>query len=134
HATWQFANEMKIGDVIFVKKGLNKIIGRGIVSSEYFYDESREEYNNVRKVDWTHEGIWDHEGQVVMKGLTDITPYTDYYKKLEGMFNNDIIPEEEEPISEYYNEESFLSEVYLSKEKYHTLKNLLIRKKNLILL
>ncbi|SDI53565.1 Mrr N-terminal domain-containing protein [Desulfosporosinus hippei DSM 8344] len=28
HATWQFANEIKIGDIIFVKKGIKKIIGR----------------------------------------------------------------------------------------------------------
>jgi len=32
-----------------------------------------------------------------------------------------------------YTEENFLSEVFISKEKYHALKNLLFRKKNLIL-
>ena len=139
HATWQFANEMKIGDVILVKKGLNKIIGRGIVDSDYFYDELRDEYNNIRKVKWTHKGIWDHEGQIVMKTLTDITPYTDYYKKLESMFgesagiNNPTVDGVEVLYSEY-TEKDFLSEVYISEEKYRTLKNLLIRKKNMILL
>ena len=32
HATWQFAREMKPGDIIFVKRGLHQVIGRGIVS------------------------------------------------------------------------------------------------------
>ena len=40
HATWQFANEMKIGDIVFVKKGRNTIIGRGIVTSDYEYDDT----------------------------------------------------------------------------------------------
>lgn len=138
HATWQFANEIEIGDVVFVKKGLKKIIGRGIVASDYYFDESREEYNNLRKVEWTHKGEWDHEGQIVLKTLTDITPYTDYCVKLENTFEDstDVSPdwEENEYHYESYHEEDFLSEVYMSKEKYHTLKNLLIRKKNLILL
>lgn len=27
HCLWQFANEIKVGDVVFVKKGMHKIIG-----------------------------------------------------------------------------------------------------------
>lgn len=54
HATWQFANEMKIGDIVFVKKGRNTIIGRGIVTSDYEYDDTRvDEYANIRKMNWT---------------------------------------------------------------------------------
>ncbi|USK58244.1 AAA family ATPase [Peribacillus asahii] len=138
HATWQFANEMKIGDVIFVKKGIKKIIGRGVVTSDYFFDESREEYNNIRNVRWTHKGEWDHEGKIVLKTLTDITPYTDYCKKLEDLLTDasdeNIIPDDELSHYESYTEEDFLSEVYMTKEKYNTLKNLLLKKKNLILL
>ncbi|MGO1058536.1 AAA family ATPase [Planococcus sp. FY231025] len=138
HATWQFANEIEIGDVVFVKKGLKKIIGRGVVGSDYYFDESRAEYNNLRNVDWTHKVDWNHEGQIVLKTLTDITPYTDYCAKLEAAFegtaDTPLESEENESHYENYREEDFLSEVYMSKEKYHTLKNLLIRKKNIILL
>ena len=35
HCLWQFANEMKIGDIIFVKRGMHKIIGKGEVTSDY---------------------------------------------------------------------------------------------------
>lgn len=35
---WQFANEIKIGDVIYAKKGKRVIVGRGIVTSDYVYD------------------------------------------------------------------------------------------------
>jgi len=138
HATWQFANEMEIGDIVFVKKGTKKIIGRGVVSSEYIFDDSRNEYKHIHKVRWTHKGEWDHEGKIVIKTLTDVTPYTDYYKKIEEMFidgsDDGVTPEVVTPQYESYNAENFLSEVYMSKEKYDTLNNLLIRKKNLILL
>lgn len=43
HATWQFVNEMKIGDIIFVKKGMHEIIGKGIVMSDYEYDIERKD-------------------------------------------------------------------------------------------
>lgn len=76
HATWQFANEMKIGDIVFVKKGMHQIIGRGVVMSDYEYDDTRDdEYKNIRQVDWTHNGEWPHPGQAVMKTLTDMLSY-----------------------------------------------------------
>ena len=73
HATWQFANEMKPGDIVFAKKGMHTVIGRGIVRSAYFFDSTRRQYKNVRKVEWTHKGEWPHPGQAAMKTLTDIT-------------------------------------------------------------
>lgn len=83
HATWQFANEMKVGDIIFVKKGMYQLVGRGVVASDYEYDDERtDEYANYRKVNWTHNGEWPHPGQAVMKTLTDITAYTEYVEKL----------------------------------------------------
>ena len=79
HATWQFANEMKVGDIIFVKKGMHQLVGRGVVTSDYEFDGERsDEYKNTRQVNWTHKGEWPHPGQAVMKTLTDITSYTDY--------------------------------------------------------
>lgn len=138
HATWQFANEIEIGDIIFAKKGRKNIIGRGVVTSEYIFDDSRTKYKNIHKVRWTHKGEWDHEGQFSLKTLTEVTSYTGYYKKLEEIFTEasekELMPDDEIPQYESYNVENFLSEVYMSKEKYDTLNNLLIRKKNLILL
>ena len=136
HATWQFANEMKIGDVVFVKRGLHEIIGRGIVMSDYEYDSEREdEYKNIHQVDWTHKGDWPHPGQAVAKTLTDITPYTDYVDKLKAIFENESEEdtEEVEMIYPTYTKEDFLSEVYMSDEDYEKLKDVLRIKKNIVL-
>lgn len=135
HATWQFANEIKVGDIVFAKKGRSQIIGRGVVASDYEYDESAEEYKNVRHVEWTHKGEWPHPGQAGVKTLTDITPYTDYVEQLCALFIGDDDTEEDERIIEYppYSAEDFLVDVYMQDEEYDTLVNLIRTKKNIIL-
>ena len=135
-ATWQFANEMKPGDVIFAKKGMHKIIGKGTVASDYYYDPKLpDNYNHARQVSWTEKGEWDHPGQAVMKTLTDITAYTDYIEKLDALFSNDGKEDEEEKEITYpaYGEEDFLNEVFMNEDEYHTLSHLLEAKKNVIL-
>ena len=84
--TWDFVKGMNIGDVVFVKQGLYKVLGYGVVTSDYYFDENREEFCNVRKVDWKKKGVWEHPGQAVQKTLTDITQYIDYVEKLKLLF------------------------------------------------
>lgn len=137
HATWQFANEMRIGDIVFAKNGLKKIVGRGIVASGYRFDETRAEYCNVRSVKWTHKGEWASPEQNSLKTLTNVTPYTEYYKSIEEIFviDEDVEPpiDPEVPKYESYTAKDFLSDVFMSESQYTTLKNLLLKKKNLIL-
>ena len=136
HTTWQFANEMKIGDIVFVKKGMHQIIGRGVVMSDYEYDNTRDdEYKNIRQVDWTHNGEWPHPGQAVMKTLTDITSYTDYVEKLNSLFEDETEEDAEDVEKTYppYTKEDFLSEVFMPEEEYDKLSGILRIKKNIIL-
>ncbi|QKS73062.1 AAA family ATPase [Paenalkalicoccus suaedae] len=136
HGLWQFANKVKPGDIIFAKKGTKYIIGRGVVSSGYIYDEKRKDYNHTLKVDWTHEGTWEHpDGKAAMKTLTNVTDYTEYVEKLNLLF---AIEEEENggitpPPQELYGKEDFLDEVFLNEAEYDRVKRLLEMKQNLIL-
>lgn len=133
-ALWQFCHEMKPGDIIYAKKGRKEVIGRGIVSGGYEFDENRPNgYKNIRKVEWTHKGTWEHPGKAAVKTLTDITPYTDYVQDLEALF--DIVdPVGDDPIDlPLYSKEDFLEEVYLTEREYDRLSSLLCVKKNIIL-
>lgn len=135
-ATWQFTHELKPGDVVYVKRGQSKLVGRGIIQSDYIYDDSRSYYKSIRKVDWTNNGEWDHPGNAVLKTLTDITDYTDYVLELEKLFSEELGEAIEAPmIQSYakYTEEDFLNDVFMSKEEYEGLARLLLKKKNLIL-
>lgn len=135
HATWQFAREIKPGDIVFAKKGRATVIGRGVVQSGYEFDDSRADNKNVRKVNWTHKGEWPHPGQAAMKTLTDITQYTDYVAELCAMFESDVEEDVEEQVTELkpYTAEKFLEEVYMDEESYRTLVELVKSKKNVIL-
>ena len=138
-ATWQFANELKPGDVVFVKKGMRQILGRGVVEGEYVYAPERGHFCNIRKVRWMDKGEWELSGQSVMKTLTDITQYTDLVKKLQSLIDGDkpvedtMDAEEEEVFCEPYTAADFLHDVYMDEARYNTLRALLLTKKNVIL-
>lgn len=82
-ALWQFSNEMKPGDILIAKKGSREYLGYGEVTSDYYFDESRELFKHVRKVNWKAKGIWRAEGgPIVLKTLTDISKYPEYVESL----------------------------------------------------
>ena len=96
-ANWEFAKDMQIGDIVYVKKGLqDALIGRGIVKSDYIYDEIRNEYKSIRKVEWTHNGAYDVDFNILdikqwnQKTLTEISQskYKDFCLKIEDVFMN----------------------------------------------
>lgn len=72
-ANIDFRDGMKKGDVVFVKKGMSELLGYGIVSSDYIYDENRVSNKKIREVDWKIKGSWNIEHSLVVKTLTDIT-------------------------------------------------------------
>lgn len=135
HATWQFVHDIRVGDVVFVKKGNNGILGKGIVESDYEYDADRaDEYSNVRKVNWTNKGNWTINHQAPQKTLTDITPYSDFVQEIKDLFeDDDIVDDEQEVTYPEYTVENFLDDVYMSEEDYSRLVGLLRNKKNIIL-
>lgn len=86
-STYDFVYSLKVGDIVFAKKGIWSIIGRGVVTSEYMYDASRKEYRNMRGVRWENIGEWKVDSRLVMKTLTDITKYPELIVKLNTLVN-----------------------------------------------
>lgn len=91
-----FLNKMKVGDVIIAKKGRGELLGYGIVTSNYKYDDNRTEYKQTRKVDWVLKGNWEVDFSLVLKTLTDITRYKSddpkykkYYEELLGIMKDE---------------------------------------------
>ena len=144
NTTWQFVHGLEPGDIVFAKKGLTKIVGRGIVTGGYEYDPDAEhEYVNARSVQWTHNGSWEYPaGKAAMKTLTDITRYSDVVAKLNALFEDaggdeaeETAIEEEVPEVAYpaYTKDDFLADVFMEEASYDTLAALVRRKKNVIL-
>ncbi len=87
-----FINKVSIGDVVIVKKGRGELLGYGIVTSDYHYDKSREDFQKIRKIDWKLKGKWNVDFSLVLKTLTDITKYKSehpdyntFYERLLGI-------------------------------------------------
>ncbi|TDS59623.1 AAA family ATPase [Myroides indicus] len=96
NANYEFAQEMKIGDIVICKKGRNKLIGYGKIVSDYFFNDDRVELKSCRKVKWIKSGEWNVDHTLVMKTLTNITAYLadndssyKYYQKLIDIMNSD---------------------------------------------
>jgi len=88
-ACWEFANVIKVGDIVIPKRGNSEYLGYGIVDSEYRYEPERSQYPNIRTVRWIKRGSFiEPRGTIVAKTLTDITPYKDYIAKLNALIVN----------------------------------------------
>ena len=125
---YEFLNAIKPGDVIYVKGGRSKILGRGEVLGDYYYDETLE-YPNLRAVKWTHVGEWQVADIMPVKTLTEVTNYFNLRTNIENLFvYNSLMP-----ITFNYSKDEFLKEVFMRENDFETLQSLLLRKKNLIL-
>ncbi|AWV96723.1 McrB family protein [Arcticibacterium luteifluviistationis] len=88
-ANYDYLNKINIGDIIIVKKGRDELIGFGVVTSDYDYDEERSEYQKVREMDWKIKGSWPVNPSLALKTLTNISDYSSedsthktYYEEL----------------------------------------------------
>ena len=99
-ATWEFCREMKPGDIIYAKQGRNKILGRGRVESNYIYDTSYPDNQNVRKVYWEKVGNWTSADTLAMKTLTELSRYPELIKKFDEMM--DYTPTPKTDINYYW--------------------------------
>ena len=136
YSAWQFVNGIKPGDVIFVRKGDNTILGRGVVASDYIFDDSPDDdYKHFRLVNWAQQGTWDIPLQSAVKVLADITPYTDYVDKLNSLFGYEKEGNEDGAMLHYpsFGKEDFLKDVYMQPEQYDRLVRLVKNKMNIII-
>lgn len=129
---FQFVHEMKVGDLVVAKIGRKKILGGGVVASEYIYDHQRKEYQSIRRVNWVTKESAEFPGTgVTTKTLTEISRYSTFKEMIEsyieGKTSVDAIP------LKLYSIESALSDLLLSKEDFEEMLESLISKKNLIL-
>lgn len=133
-ACWEFCREMKPGDIIFVKLGRYSVIGHGIVKSEYRYDDARDEYKNVRDVQWLSnhpEGVHVREKMLVTKALTDITRFSELVEAIKMALG--IEADIGEPITPYSIDNILDDGCFLERRELEQLVQRLKMKKNLIL-
>lgn len=138
-ATYQFANEMQIGDFVIVKHGIKKIVGYGQIASDYEYHEEREKCKHIHQINWIKTGLWELDDEkFTVKTLTEITSFKAFVENIISKVGADdgiIIKERPEDYSNKvpYTFEKLSNEVFMSDEKLRDILFNLSYKKNIIL-
>lgn len=139
-ACWQFSRDMRPGDFVVAKRGRRGLLGYGRIRGEYRFDEDRAEYQHVRGVTWERKGDWElpHEHSMVVKTLTEYTPYPEWLHAAFGLMDGaerpgpDPQPDDPgEPIP--FTVDDALEKLFLTREQFTGVLDTLARKKNLIL-
>lgn len=72
-ACWEFAHVIKQGDYVIAKQGTKKLLGLGVVQSDYKFEKDRYEYRHVRSVEWIKIVDIEYKHRIATKTLTNIT-------------------------------------------------------------
>ena len=84
NSCFAFGHQMRPGDVVFAKIGMNKIVGKGIITSDYEFIPTRNSFKHVRKVKWQAKGNWplSNDNRIPLKTITEMTRYQDVVQHL----------------------------------------------------
>lgn len=100
-AVWDFYKEIKPGDIVYAKAGMKKIIARGLVTSDYFFDDNAEEYKHRHSINWINRGLWELKDKVAQKTLTNRNQYPDWIVYVDKLISEDTFEENSLVINEF---------------------------------
>ena len=135
---WDFSHSIRVGDVVYAKQGMSRILGWGVVTSPYRFEQERGEFGNVIDVDWkdTREVTLPEPCRVPLKTLTNVDGHPRFIEFMDSFYGEGLpmLPDPEpEEINPPYTREMALEDLFMSEQKFDQILALLKRKKNLIL-
>lgn len=133
---FDFAHTMKIGDLVFAKRGRGIIIGHGTVTGDYEYHPDRPDFRSIRKVRWESRGEWETTDTMAMKTLTEITGNSTLVEHLRHLVSlHKIEPQNPLPAEarENYSVDDAMVGLFLPREEVERALRIWRSKKNLIL-
>ena len=136
-ATWEFAHEMKKGDIVLAKRGRSVLLGWGRVTGDYSYDSDRAEFQNVRTVKWSPcVTPLTLSAPITTKTLTRFTAYKDWLREVfESIDDGEAGPGNgpEIPAAEPYDFATALDGLFLEDRQFRQILDSISLRKNLIL-
>ncbi len=137
-ACYEFAHQMKPGDLVIVKKGRSGLYGYGYIDSDYRFDDARRQYQHVHDVKWEKTGDWDlpRERWIAMKTLTDFTSYKEWVKYALAIMDGKSASDKQTEAAESapaYGRTAALEDLFLSADEFTDMQQALTRTKALIL-
>lgn len=134
-AMYQFAHEMQKGDLVFVKQGRSRLMGWGIVASEYQF-EANGGHSHRRLVQWKSQEVRDLPPYTMaIKTLTPIPPHKPLYQSIRRLYqisSGGGAGGVEKPKVPYTREEA-LRDLFMSGGEIDRILAQLKRRKNVVL-
>ena len=136
-AVWEFTHDMKVGDFILAKRGLNAILGWGEVTGDYVHDLERIEHRNLRRVRWhpLHSPI-SLKDPITTKTLTRFSTYRTWLRDLFTRIDCDTEDPgagTESAGNEPYDKAKALSHLFMEEAQFSRILDSIALRKNLIL-
>lgn len=134
-ACFQFSREIRIGDYVIAKIGRRRVLGIGIVESDYIFDPSREEFSHLRRVRWLKAANVEvpQDDQVPTKTLTEVTGYTGFLQLVHETLLAPS-PQREHPATSSYGIDDALADgLFLPRAELVTMLEALRWKMNIVL-
>jgi MoxR-like ATPase len=135
-ACYQFVHEMQEGDFVIAKLGRRRLLGLGVIQSDYQFSSARPEYCNFRRVKWLRVATLDlpDDSPLPTKTLTDVTNYKSFMKFVrQNYIGDETVADVYESPAAPFVLEGALSDLFLPREQFETIVTCLRRKKNVIL-
>jgi 5-methylcytosine-specific restriction protein B len=133
---FQFSQEIRQGDYIIVKAGRRRLLGVGIVTSDYFLDSARSEYEHCRAVKWLSSRTVElPEGLTLgTKTLTDVTNAQDLiaFVTEQYLVETHITSSPSYAVASYSISQA-MEELFMPQSQLEGILSALRRKKNVIL-
>lgn len=136
-ACYEFVHEMQPDDHIIAKSGRSKLLGYGIITSEYDYLDKRPEFKHIRHVHWEITGDWPlpKNQWLPTKTLTNASDYGQWLQFAFGLMEDASPPPptSPQPVLQPYTRLEAMEDLFLSEAKFDHIIDALERKKNVVL-
>ena len=132
---FQFSQEMAPNDYIIAKVGRRRLLGLGVVTSDYFLDPTRAEYQHCRRVKWLSSRSVELPESLSLgtKTLTDVTAYQDLITYVRDQYVESHLTSTPSPLRAPYSIEQALDVLFMPRLLLESILGALQRKKNVIL-
>lgn len=100
-AVWDFYQRVKPNDIVYAKAGVSKIVGRGVVTGGYYFDDTVSEYKHRHKINWTNDGDWNLKDQLAMKTLTSLNDAPDMIAYINSLIDGETVEESSLLVNEF---------------------------------
>jgi hypothetical protein len=131
---FQFSHEVAVGDYIMAKVGRRRLLGVGVVTSNYFLDDKRTEYQHCHRVKWLISQSIELPENLALttKTLTDVTAVLDLVAFVRDRYFEHVPPSAKAVLPGYSIDQA-LEELFIPRLQLEQILVALRRKKNVIL-